>query len=87
MVGLISALGGNQSPIAWKRLRSQAVVEKGLNSRPFSTETYIKLREVLIMADRCEIVAIILFLWYNLGVNHQISNDNATFDSHPLIDF
>ena len=50
MVGLISALGGNQSPIAWERLRTQAVVEMGLDSRPISTETYIKLREVLSMA-------------------------------------
>ena len=50
MVGLISAGGGNQSPIAWGRLRSQAVVEMGLDSRPISTETYIKLRQVLIMA-------------------------------------
>ena len=47
MVGLISAGGGNQSPIAWERLRSQAGVEMGLDSRPISTETYIKLREVL----------------------------------------
>ena len=46
MVGLISAGGGNQSPIAWERLRSQAVVEMGLKLRPISTETYIKLREV-----------------------------------------
>ena len=46
MVGLISDEGGNQSPIAWERLRSQAVVEMGLNLRPISTETYIKLREV-----------------------------------------
>lgn len=50
MVGLISAKGGNQSPIAWERKRSQAVVEMGLESRPISTETYIKLREVLSMA-------------------------------------
>ena len=50
MVGLISAEGGNQSPIAWERLRSQAVVETGLDLRPISTETYIKLREVLIVA-------------------------------------
>lgn len=50
MVGLISAGGGNQSPIAWGRLRSQAVVEIGLELRPISTETYIKLREVLIVA-------------------------------------
>ena len=50
MVGLISAGGGNQSPIAWVRLRSQAVVEMGLDLRPISTETYIKLREVLIVA-------------------------------------
>lgn len=49
MVGLISAKGGNQSPIAWECLRSQAVVEIGLDSRPISTETYIKLRQVLIM--------------------------------------
>ena len=42
--------GGNQSPIAWERLRSQAVVEMGLDLRPISTETYIKLREVLIVA-------------------------------------
>lgn len=49
MVGLISALGENQSPIAWERKRSQAVVEMGLNLRPISTETYIKLREVLIV--------------------------------------
>lgn len=42
--------GGNQSPIAWERLRSQAVVETGLDLRPISTETYIKLREVLIVA-------------------------------------
>lgn len=41
---------GNQSPIAWERKRSQAVVETGLNSRPISTKTYIKLRQVLILA-------------------------------------
>ena len=46
MVGLISALGGNQSPIAWERLRSQAVVEMGLNLRPISTETPLKMRGV-----------------------------------------
>ena len=50
MVGLISASGGNQSLITWERLRSQAVVEMGLDSRPISTEIYIKLREVLIVA-------------------------------------
>ena len=50
MVGLISTKGGNQSSIAWERKRSQAVVEMGLDSRPISTETYIKLRQVLIMA-------------------------------------
>lgn len=50
MVGLISALGENQSPIAWERKRSQVVVEMGLDSRPISTETYIKLREVLSIA-------------------------------------
>lgn len=50
MVGLISAESGNQSPIAWERLRSQAVVEMGLDLRPISTETYIKLREVLIVS-------------------------------------
>ena len=46
MVGLISAEGGNQSPIAWERLRSQAVVEMGLNLRPISTETPLKMRGV-----------------------------------------
>lgn len=50
MVGLISAEGGNQSPVAWERKRSQAVVEMGLELRPISTETYIKLREVLSIA-------------------------------------
>lgn len=48
--GIDFRLGGNQSPIAWERKRSQAVVEMGLNSRPISTETYIKLREVLIVS-------------------------------------
>ena len=32
MVGLISAEGGNQSPIAWERKRSQAVAEISLDS-------------------------------------------------------
>ena len=50
MVGLISDEGGNQSPIAWERLRSQAGVEMGLDSRPISTETYIRWREVLCAA-------------------------------------
>ena len=86
MVGLISALGGNQSPIAWERLRSQAVVEMGLNLRPISTETYIKLREVF-RGRAGQNLAIILLIWYNLVVNHRISHDNFTFDSHPLIDF
>lgn len=39
------------------------------------------------MAIRCEIVAIILLIWYNLIINHRISHDNFTFDSRPLIDF
>ena len=39
--------GGNQSPIAWERLRSQAVVAIRLKLRRIATETYIKLREVL----------------------------------------
>ena len=46
MVGLISAGGGNQSPIAWERLRSQAVVEISLNSRLISTKTPLKMRGV-----------------------------------------
>ena len=48
--GVDFRLGGNQSPIAWERKRSQAVVEMGLKLRPISTETYIKLREVLIVS-------------------------------------
>ena len=47
MVGLISAEGGNQSPIAWERVRSQAVVAIRLKLRRIATETYIKLRKVL----------------------------------------
>ena len=39
------------------------------------------------MAVRCEIVAIILLIWYNLVINCRISHDNFTFDSRPLIDF
>mgnify|MGYP000592616651 CR=1 FL=1 len=46
MVGLISAFGGNQSPIAWERKRSQAVVEISLNSRLISTKTPLKMRGV-----------------------------------------
>ena len=46
MVGLISAFGGNQSPIAWECKRSQAMVEMGLNLRPISTETPLKMRGV-----------------------------------------
>ena len=45
-VGLISAGGGNQSPIAWGRKRSQAVVETGLDLRLISTETPLKMRGV-----------------------------------------
>ena len=50
MVGLISAEAQINLPVAWERKRSQAVVEMGLDLRPISTETYIKLREVLIVA-------------------------------------
>ena len=50
MVGLISAEAEINLPVAWERKRSQAVVEIGLELRPISTETYIKLREVLIVA-------------------------------------
>ena len=50
MVGLISAGAEINLPVAWERKRSQAVVEMGLDLRPISTETYIKLREVLIVA-------------------------------------
>ena len=46
MVGLISAEGGNQSPIAWERKRSQAVVEMGLKLRLISTKTPLKVRGV-----------------------------------------
>ena len=74
-------------PLPRERKRSLGVVEIWLKLSHISTETPINLRGVLIKAIRHEIVAIILFLWYNSGINHQISNDNATFDSRLLIDF
>ena len=50
MVGLISA-GAEINPLLPGSVYApQAVVKTGLDLRPISTETYIKLREVLIVA-------------------------------------